>query len=650
MARRNNNDPDERKRKKPDLEQEQEQEVESSEKETTQDKTLQTALGNQGVASMIAAQGGPTLSAGASVEGGMARARSDLEQEGPSFGGDGDPFDDGPLTLEDLIRSFNPRAAKSKDKEAFLEDMPDDELPPEEEEFLAAVQTHPDRIQIRPAQTLDRFLQPSKEVLAASLGHWTRAVTYWSGDTLAQRSLGKIIAPSAPVLQDAHGRVLHARARAGAIATWMLLESPTLLAQPRPEACSLVTACLEIRGRTHRVHNIRLHTDGMEEKLPNATSIFDLNLQTEAKGEVTPRQVDPSIGKPLWDALTTFADLQSAESLVPSLATPPTPSANDDDPLGLDAVVTEMTGGAPDPISSVYQAALQAAEKLAALASRARMKYAAAGAVLADIGLVWTGNPAALSLRAAMEQLDSEISEHLRLLVEIARATKAQSVPPEGIRNGLRRVSRGLDRSRGATQTKLVQIMAGLLPPVSRLQPPPGPVDDPFASALDEPARAVHWLAAQPDGFETRLARMAMDIEAAVVAAELCDRLDQLKREAASTGRPLLAAALSSIEGSARLQSGDYEGALKVASASIQFALARNNGLAVAEAALTAMEAFHALGALDRAQALRLDVGRALHVLNSSAGLSLLARWKPYSSEDVQAAAGSYPQTEHPSP
>ncbi|MEQ1507951.1 MAG: hypothetical protein ABMB14_37330, partial [Myxococcota bacterium] len=137
---------------------EDQEEVAEQAPETTQARdAAQDALGNQGVAEMLGVSAPRPGEAGFASDARSART----ESQGPQLGGDDVP-DDGPLTLDDLVRSWNPTTRKGQDTDADALD-PLEELPPEDEALLARVADAAPPAS-PPTPGPDRALQPSRAV------------------------------------------------------------------------------------------------------------------------------------------------------------------------------------------------------------------------------------------------------------------------------------------------------------------------------------------------------------------------------------------------------------------------------------------------------------------------------------------------------
>ncbi|MCA9571091.1 MAG: hypothetical protein KC656_24795, partial [Myxococcales bacterium] len=263
MARPNNpNDPNARhlqKQAEPeqDQAQEQEEEVQKDANESEQKQnTQQNTLGNQAIQNQMITGGQAAPGGDGGGGGGLAMRKAGQESD-KDYGGDGDVDDDLPLTLEDLVRSWNPGTNKSEDRPSWLEPMPGDELPPEDEAFLASVRTEGVH-RVRGDFTIDSQLQPSRTVVAASLMDWGRAVQGWCGTGLLDSTLARTFVPGASFLHDPWGRVLLNRVRTGAVGTLLVQRGPTLTADRSSPTLGFLTFCLELQGHRRHAEMVRI--------------------------------------------------------------------------------------------------------------------------------------------------------------------------------------------------------------------------------------------------------------------------------------------------------------------------------------------------------------------------------------------------------
>lgn len=593
--------------------------------------------------------GAATAGGGGDGAGGpaMAERGRDEEVEGPTHGGEDDPVDDGAITMEDLTRSWNPRLKREKDRPAFTEAMPADDLPPDDAEWLDRVRAAP-APELQPSTTVDGLLQPSPEAAAAGLTSWIRHIGHWVGEDPARRALTRALAPSAPCLQDPWGRVLLARARAGAAASWLLLDTPTLrdpvvrppggvpgARGPGIHETAVVQLCLEVAGSGRRVDEVQAWAQEHGGALPAAHAVLAAHLPDAGRPErwrrLEPRPLDPHAGEQVIAALSDLADLPSARAFLPSLVEVAPSEEPDDDPLGLDALIAEHTGGRPDPQAGLYHSGIQAAERMAAAVARARVRLAGSAAALGDACRHWSAGTPTANLLDAMTHLDQQVTRALQLLVEIARAAQRRAVPPRGIRNGLTHAAKAIDDAVAQCLQRLAAIAGGVLPGSSEVPVPgprdPDPLDDAFAEG--SPHLALAWLDAQPPSASVVAARVLVRMADGEPAADLVDPLRDAISEAREERREALALALETCLGPCLLWAGAPDAALELADAHLKIGRARRNGLVVANAAMLGVEAHRMNGDAAAADALRLEGGRLCWHMGARGALTLLARWSP---------------------
>ena len=401
--------------------QQQEEEAEQVEVEVEQQQARdanQDRLGNQGVVELL---GIPTVKpgqAGLAVEGHRDR---DEENE-LLLGGDNVP-PDGPLTLEDLVRSWNPTTRRGQDTPEQALGRPDG-LPPEDEALLAAVRADRSPIELPASFAPDATIQPSEVAIASDLGPFVRQAARWGSGSVLHRAWARLLSPPAGALADPHGRMVFVRARASALAT-------LLVADAWPRATPLVSFTLELACRADRVDEALDQVRASETRLPQAGRVLAPLLEGLPEGTAAPRPLPPSAVAQLEAALGDVLAVTSAATLLPSMSEP-APDEPDDDPLGIAALLADLTGGAPDPLAGVYDAGLQAAEKLAGACSRLRVHAAGTLAAVGSVCAPWTAGTPTAALVEVAATLDRDIGKVLQLLVEIGRAIRDGRCRPRG--------------------------------------------------------------------------------------------------------------------------------------------------------------------------------------------------------------------------
>jgi hypothetical protein len=231
---------------------------------------------------------------------------------------------------------------------------------------------------------------------------------------------------------------------------------------------------------------------------------------------------------------------------------------------------------------------------------------------------------------ALVRHADEQSGRILKLIVEIAQAARRRSVDPQGIRNGLRRAARMIDKLVKSTLRSMAKLVGGIL----HAEPfvPDVFVPDPHdpligAWADGHPASALPWLARQGPGWDRDASLLFTRVGAGEAATTLADPLLALAN--APHARPHLAEAARLIAGSCLLWSERHADALDVAEHHVALGRARRNGLLMASGALLAMEVHQRRGEQEALDALRYDVAKDVWHMGQRAAFTLLMRWHP---------------------
>lgn len=642
MARRGSEDGKDKKKADRGAEKKSEQEGEDQEQATekkveSETSRAQNQLGNQALAAMMAAQQGAG-GRGSSVEVEMAKRKADTEKEGQEFGGDDEAADPPILLDDDLTESWNPSTTAPGDRTGFLEEMPEDELPPEDPDFLTAIRQVRDVGRLPSSNLNEALVQPSAEVLAISAQGWARGVARFAGPALHQRAWARLLKVPGAILQDPHGRVLLLRARSAALAANALLAGPAL-ANADVARCAVIDFALELESRDWRTRSGRV---ALGDNTVRAQARGTLALVIgEGEGRVRPRLIEPIAFRALTRSLEALLTMDDPHGLVPqiteSIAVPD--AEEDDDPLGLDEVMAEMTGGARDPREAPYRAFLQAADRVATSIYITRVRAAGVAAAVADVAHLWSAGAPEASLLDAMGALDAETTEIVSLLKDVARAANKRTVALPTLRAWLDQAATKLVAARDHAIAAMAMVIGGILPGDPRLPDiSDGDVDDPLADAWadGQPLRAVRWLRSLPASFDRDAAiaftRLAGEYDPAVLVADLCD----LRARAQAAGSEPLADAFGIGVGAAWLHLGQYQDAIALGEERAHAAIQRRNGIVAAEAILLQVEGWLAAGDPDRAAAVRLRGGAIVWQLGARGGLTLLARWRAPDREDQE--------------
>jgi hypothetical protein len=556
----------------------------------------------------------------------------DKDVEGDlDYGGDDDDVPtDGPQTLRDLTREWNKGTQRGRDITSFREPMPAEDLPGEDAALRELVERSTPPASLPRAMTLDALLQPSPAVVAGDMGPWVRQALRWAGPDLASRSLAHLVQPTASALQDPHGRVLFGRARAGAIATLLALEGPLLSASPAPSTTAFVDLCMELAGQRPTLLGVWWRAQQAQLKLPVGAEIARQELAGRRDGRGRAVTPDDTAAHHLDQVLRDLLDLPSATSLVPHVPEVPTMGPDLDDPLGLDEVLAAHTGGRPDPLASIYATTMHGAERLASAVARTRVRFAGIAVALAEVGDHWVSGAPVGPAQALVAHADGETQRILSLLVEIAQAARRRAVDPQGIRNGLRRAAKLLDKVVASTLRSFARLAAGLLPELPDLPPLYAPpADDPLAAcwADGQPGDALPWLAEQPDSLAVRAARRFTEVGAGRSPSSLVKPLLALADDADPT-RPLLGQAARLVAGSCALWADDLDTALTLGSALREQGRSRRNGLMMVCGALLQMEVHQADDDPGAREDVRTECAIDAWHMGQRAALTLLLRWE----------------------
>jgi hypothetical protein len=635
MARRDDLDRHERadRGRQAQQEQQQEQEQEGVEQQQPEHARLQDQLGNAAIAAMLGSGGAGLSGTGLEVE--PARRRRAPEKPTPELGGDDDPVDvDGPLTFDEALAGVNTRASKGDDRPTFVDPMPDDVLPPEDPAFLDEVAGVRDAPRPPPTALLDALVQPSVDAIRLGLRDWAAGAGPFAPASDVWALALDVALRSPPLLQDPDGRVGLARSRVGAIAVAALMAGPALSGPATPGDAAFVDLVLEIRARAHRMRTVAAFTAQEDPNgLPLARDVF-LAHCPPAAGDSVPREPSENGGALLEGALFDLLDLPDPAELVPPMREADA-QEEDDDPLGLDAVIAEHTGEVPDARQALFDLAVQSAERLAMAAATTRVRLAGAAVVVAEAATDWSVGAPIDRLEALVAKVDTDVADTLGLLVDVARAAQRRTVDRDGLHNGLRRAARGLRRIQRNTAEELGRIAAGVLPPGEGLpecEPHTLPDEVAEAWAVGAPARAMSWARAQV-GADRRAATWLVR----VAAGDVDGLADDARALADELGRddPLLGVAFTVFAGAALLAEGRLDEAIVAGDAVFATGLRRRNGTLIADGALTRIEAARRMGRVAEAEAWRRAAGAVLWRLGARGSLSLLARWAPPPEEDA---------------
>ena len=619
-------------KKSADQEQDQEHEGASLEAPEPEHSRMQNQMGNAAVAAILAGRGNPDNTGAGAVEIERGR-RKESEKEGHDFGGDDDPLDDSPLTIEDLSRSWNPTTKRSEDRPKFLETMPSDELIEEDEELIAAMIAWESADEpIPPSDAMDALFQPTIDVVELTLRSWAKAAARWAGPGVFQRVLALSIHPPRSVLQDPYARVLPFRGRLGALTTLTLAGSPPMVLHPSAATCAYMSFLLELEGRGNLVQRLRNAVHMQDNQLPTAINTFGQFIEIGA-GQVQPVVVSDLAASGIRSTLDLILNFSDARRLVPNLvAAQDKGDEEQEDPLGLDSIMAEFTGGDVDPEAAAFRTAIQAAERLASTCAETRVRLATTCVVVCHVASLWSAGSPTRNMQMIAELIDRDTSACLQLLVEIARAAQTRQVPLRGLKVGLGRAAKAINDVRQSCRDHIVQVIGGILPgdPVIDIESmrPPG---DPLSMLPEDGnlSEATAFIASMPQTLEVQCAAAWMTTIQASEPTHYIAPLQKLRKQAIAAHQDQWAAALGILLGSCLSRSEDWKAILALTDDQIAIGRRRRNGALIADAGILKLESHHAQNQPDRLAQEQLRIGHMLWRIGARGPMSLIARWEP---------------------
>jgi len=621
MARPNRPDDQSAKTQAPVKTPETEQEEEEASEKRDQEQEHQRDQNRYGNAALSAMMGASVAGASGAPDPGKAmRQQSEIVGD-VSYGGE-DDADETPLTLEELVRSWNPRTKREKDRDTPTDVVLRVDLPAEDTAFLAAIRAG--KPESTPARFDDRLYQPTATSVASGLTPWAGEVQRWTQPTLVHRTLLQLVTPAAGFLQDPHGRAVFSRARQGAIATCVLLDGQRWDAS----SAAFTQFCLELAGSGMTVQGVWDAAVASGQQLPMARDLCASALSASSH-RVRKRPLPPVAQERLMGTLTRLAGLSQTADFVPDLhVSEPTPDP--DDPLGLDEVLVAFTEAAAPPDQAAYDTAVRTAERLAVSCAHTRIRYAGVSAAIAQATGNWSSGSPTLDLLDLSEALDHDIQRCLRLLVEVARAAKGRSVDLQGLRNGLKRASKMLGKTRHTATQNLTPLIGGILHPDPTVAPEPMPSNDALQAAWDDRSQtaALEALRALPEGLDREVAIALTEATLSNHPRATFDALEPLADKLRGD-QPLIAAALDVCAGGCALWAEASDLARRCGGRLQDLGRDRQSGMLLTAGALTDMSALELRGEHEAVEDLRRATGTTLHYWSAKAGVTLLARWAP---------------------
>ena len=107
-------------------------------------------------------------------------------------------------------------------------------------------------------------------------------------------------------------------------------------------------------------------------------------------------------------------------------------------------LAAHTTSNLPSETKQRYAQGLKSAEKLAQLVTHTRVRLAVACILISEVSQLWLKGAPNETLYSISQSVDKQTEDILRMLVEIAQATKQETIPPRGIQNGLTRAARAI--------------------------------------------------------------------------------------------------------------------------------------------------------------------------------------------------------------
>jgi len=395
--------------------------------------------------------------------------------------------------------------------------------------------------------------------------------------------------------------------------------------------CSFLSYCLELTGRQRTVEEFRISIQADDTKrLPVAAKLLEPRLLGNTY-QRTAIQLTPEAYGSLEHFIREVIDAWNPDSFLPNFGSSQSPSDDPDDPLNLDAIMTQMLGPAKEQEEYWIEAALTTAENLAAECARLRIQVAGTATIIGRLSELWTaGSPDTLLMNCA-NQVDASVREALKLLVEIATAAKQKTVDAHGLERGLKHAATRVRAITDVAVTGFTTAIASVLPGNPKLVIAPEVSSDPLSDGWGDnrPNQGYDWLTTLAPSLDTECALLLTRADMGLSAPSLRADALQLRDKALEQGSHPYALVAGLIAVNGYLQGDEPTAAFELAGEMRSTAWERRNGLALAAAAMYQLEALLALGQDEEAAKVHLEAGQQAWMLGAEAALSLLARWKP---------------------
>lgn len=426
-------------------------------------------------------------------------------------------------------------------------------------------------------------LEPSRRAAEAPTA-WARQA-FGTPENELHTAWRQVVVRPAPVLADPDGREIFVRARMLALARWWLqsrdrdpgLDDRLEIAVLGPRVRAAIAAVRPPLGMT-----------------PRAVDVADLGT---AGGERTPGAPSNAVARLIEAWGGPLPDLGPQRSAAP----PPTDA--DEDPLGLDQVLTGALGR-PDPEKAAYESAVETSERLASQAVGLRVRH--------GVGVATLRRTFGVSVDVAhsvLERLDEATEEVLGWLGEMTRAAEERSVPLDGIERGLRRASRALRAAHEAALHGASELVGGAAgPPLGWT---PRPLDQAWDDGQPHAAQAIAQRRTGPDAAAVR---WLTDVAAGVPPSQWIDAAPSIDRTAAAW-----------IRSAGWIALGEPLTALETLGADLDRS---GSAIGLAASTLTAMDALVRLERVEEALERQRQAMAICQARGGGAAITLLARWR----------------------
>ena len=608
-------------------EQEQDQELDVSGSESEHARE-QHQVGNQAIQSRMsgASSAAPTEGGG----GGLALRQEGAEHEGPSVGGDDEGTPAAPPSLDQIIASWNPKTKAGKDLDPnFIESLLAPEIPEPDLDWLRRVRALPATAR-PPVPTVASLLQPPIEATLHGFDPWAKAVARLLGHDPISRALAVLLVHAPSCLQDPYGRPLHGRVYRASLGVWALLDTSVGTLDSHDPRIAFLDFLLDLSSQREAVREAKQrHFKDDDRHLPQ-TKDLTLALLRPNETQLKIQSPDPTVQQHLKAVLTDLMNLPAPQSMIPSEVREASVERQpEEDPLGLDDVLTAFTGPQPDPQEASFQTAIESAEKIGSSCVNLRIQTAGMLAAFGRSCGRWSHGPPVQLLVAIASHVDLKTRDIFELLIEISNAGRDRTIPFSGLRNGLRRAARQSEDLQNETLEAVGRVLAGLLPTPPQALPQLPLPNDPISNAWADGSlfEALAWAQALPASPTRDLVSVLLECQLSPPAPDHVERLLAGIRLAEQLERPYLARALEVICATTLLWLEPSDHLKSLVQTQKTHGQTQRHGFAYAAATLWESEASWRAGEVDASREVRASSGGVLFHMGSPASLDALARW-----------------------